>query len=225
MNTGLKLDFAQPQWLYLLLSLPVFWLLGFETLKRLGRVRRWLALLLRTVVVVLLVAALSQLRLQQTTDRLTVFFLLDQSDSIPADRKRFMMDYVSRAVAAHRREDRNDYAGAIVFGRDAYIEVAPYDGDLPLIGNLESIGDLKFDATNLESALKTAKASFVEGTAPPSRHHIRRKREHRQRPAHGSGLGQRRRGNRRDSGRFVGSERNLGFPGRPSQQRPARPGI
>lgn len=158
-------QFEQPQWLWLLALLPLVWWVGFDPLRRLGSVRRWLALTLRTIVFVLLVVALARIQWKQTTDRMTVFFLLDQSESIPIESRRFMLDYAANAVAQHRRVAEGDLAGVVVFGNDARIEVAPYDGELPLIGRLESAHALRFDATNLEAALKIAKAAFLEGTA------------------------------------------------------------
>ncbi len=164
-QSNLTWGFEYPQWLWLLLGLPVIWWFGFDVLRRLGQWRRWLALGLRTLVFLLLVLSLARFQTKQATDRMTVFFLLDQSESIPVESRRFMLDYAASAVARHRHADQGDLAGVIVFGQDARIEVAPYDGDLPLIGRLESANSLRFDATNLEAALKIAKASFLEGTS------------------------------------------------------------
>ena len=102
---------------------------------------------------------------QKSTDKLTVIYLLDQSESIPTDKREFMLNYVFEEVANHRRDQKKDMAGVIVFGGNAKIESAPYDGDLPLIGRVESAFDLKTGSTSLEAALKLAKASFPEDTA------------------------------------------------------------
>ena len=75
-----------------------------------------------------------------------------------------MREYVVRDVRAHRDSKRNDRAGVIVFGREAAIEVPPYDDDVPDTGAFEASLERR-DATNLESALKLAAASFPEDTA------------------------------------------------------------
>ncbi len=158
-------QFEQPQWLWLFAFLPVIWWVGLDPLRRLGGFRRWAALLLRTLVIGMLVLALARVQWKQAADRMTVFFLLDQSESIPAESRRFMLDYAANAVTRHRRAEQGDLAGVVVFGHDARIEIAPYDGDLPLMGRLESANSVRFDATNLEAALKIAKAAFLEGTS------------------------------------------------------------
>ena len=165
MSQGFEIAFDRPWFLILFLLLPVIWWMGFHSLAGLGPWRRIFALLLRSLVVSLLVLALAQTQVRQTTDRLTVVYLLDQSDSIPAARRDMMLDYVFREVESHRRDGKKDLAGVIVFGGTAKIEAAPFDGKLPLIDRLESSTDLKTDSTSLESALKLAKASFPEDTA------------------------------------------------------------
>ena len=59
---------------------------------------------------------------------------------------------------------RDDRAGVIVFGREAAIEVPPFDDDVPDTGSFEAFLERR-DATNLEGALKLAAASFPEDTA------------------------------------------------------------
>ena len=50
------------------------------------------------------------------------------------------------------------------FGRDAAIEIPPFDDDIPALRRLESLGG-RSDATNLESAIDLAKASMPEDTS------------------------------------------------------------
>ena len=163
MNLGFEIGFDRPWFLLLLLLLPVLWIFSYNSLAGLGKFRRILALGLRTLVILLLVGALAQAKWQQKTNRLTVIYLLDQSESIPLEKRDFMLNYVYQEVHAHRRND--DKAGVIVFGGNAKIESAPYDGDLPLIGKIEANVDLNTSSTSLSAALKLAKASFPEDTA------------------------------------------------------------
>ena len=157
--------FGRPAFLVLLLLIPAIWILSFNSLAGLGKWRRLFALLLRTAVFSLLVFALAQAQWPRKTDRLTVIYLLDQSSSIPEAKRNYMMKYAYDSVAKHRRQNSKDMAGVIVFGGTAKVESAPYDGDIPSIGRVESAYDLNASATSLESAFKLAKASFPEDTA------------------------------------------------------------
>jgi uncharacterized membrane protein len=163
--SDLEITFDSPWFLLLLGLVPLVWVWSFKGLSGLGSCRRIVALLLRTMVLLLLVLALANLQWLRKSDRMTVAFLLDQSDSIPVEDREAMVDYVVREVQLHRNRARRDKASVIVFGRSANIEVPPLDDDLPLVGRLESAGALVTDATNLEAAMKLAQATFPEDSA------------------------------------------------------------
>jgi len=76
-----------------------------------------------------------------------------------------MVDYVKKDVDQHRRGEENDRAGLIVFGGDARVESAPYDGRLPIADRFDTAAYIDSSSTSLESALKLAKASFPEDSA------------------------------------------------------------
>jgi uncharacterized membrane protein/Mg-chelatase subunit ChlD len=162
--SGIDIIFARPWYLTLLGLLPLLWLFSFRSLSGLGKYRRLFALAFRTFVFTLLVLALSEAQMLRISDKVTVTYLLDQSESIPASQRRVMLDYVRQAVAEHRDADRGDCAGVIVFAHDAVVEVPPFDDDIPFL-NLESTMGLRTDATNLEAALKMAQATFPEDSA------------------------------------------------------------
>jgi len=159
-----RLGFDHPTYLWLLLGLPVLWWIGHRSLAILGRYRRWFALLFRTAVWTTIVFALAGVQLVWVSDRMTVMYLLDQSESIRLAKRQAMLDYVIQNVRRHRVDDRNDRAGIIVFGRDASIEIPPFDDDIPPLRRLESMRG-GADATNLETALNLAQASMPEDTA------------------------------------------------------------
>ncbi len=161
---NLELGFDRPEFLWLLLLVPVFWAVSFRTLASLGRLRRLIAIGLRTLVVVLFICALAEIQLQRISEKITVIYVLDQSESIPRPKRELMREYVVQQVHEHRDPRREDRAGVIVFGREAAIEVPPYDDDIPDTGTFESFLERR-DATNLESALKLAQASFPEDSA------------------------------------------------------------
>lgn len=165
-----KIAFDQPWWLLLLLLLPLLWLFSFHSLSGLGRYRRIFALLFRSTVFTLLVLALAGIQIQKISDRVTVIYLLDQSESIPKLTREAMLDYVMNDVKAHRHKGdltsaSEDKAGVIIFGREATIEYPPFADEIAAVGSLESLFDLRTDATNIASALKLAQASFPEDSA------------------------------------------------------------
>ena len=135
------LVFNSPWYLLLLLLLPPMWWFSFRSLSGLGRWRRLLALGLRTLVLLLIVAALAEMQYQRTSDRLTVIYLLDQSLSIPEARRAAMIRYVNASIREQRKDEKGDRAGVIVFGRNAEVEVPPVDFNIQLGRKVESLLD------------------------------------------------------------------------------------
>lgn len=162
----LQIGFDNPGYLLLLLLLlPAVWLWSRPGRSRLGSLRWLAAVFVRTVVVLLSVLALAEIQLLQTSDKVTAIYLLDQSESIPLVKRQAMLAYTIQAVARHRDSNRQDRAGVILFGRTASMQVPPFDEDILVLDGVESYVNLRTDATNLESALKLAKASFPEDAA------------------------------------------------------------
>ena len=156
-----RIEFESPIWLLLLVAIPLVWLLSYRSLAGLGPLRRLMAIFLRTVVLVALVLALAEAQMVRTSSRVAVVYLLDQSLSIPQARREAMRRYINDSIVRHRRDD--DYAGVIVFGRDAAIEVPPFDDEVQLGETIESLFDPKH--TNLAEAMRLAQASFPEDAA------------------------------------------------------------
>lgn len=162
--SNISFSFEYPWMLGLLVILPVLWMTSFHSLASLGAGRRLAALIFRSIVMLLIVLAVAGIQWVWISDKLTVVYLLDQSDSIARAKRDIMLDYAIKSVQAHRQDARGDRSGLIVFGREAAIEFPPYDDDLPVVRGVESyLG--RTDATNLESALKLAAASFPEDSA------------------------------------------------------------
>ncbi len=158
---GYELDFQSPWYLLLLALLPLLWWFSYQSLAGLGRFRRILAIGARTLVLTLLICAIADIELKQSSDKLTVIYLLDQSLSIPESQRKEMIDYVNAAIREHWRE--GDRAGVIVFGREAAIEVPPFDERVQVPERIETMPDPEY--SNLASALKLAQASFPEDAA------------------------------------------------------------
>lgn len=158
--TNFKIAFAQFGYMALVLLLPFLWWLSFRSLSGLGKRRRIIALGLRTLVLLTFILALAEVQALRISDKVAVYYLLDQSESIPQEQRDLMLDYVHQEVTKHRNVDRGDLAGVIIFGRQALVEIPAYDENLPTIGKIEGFHELETDATNLAAAFRQAVASF-----------------------------------------------------------------
>jgi len=156
-----RIGFEEPRFLWLLLCLPVLWWISYRRLMAVGPVRRSLVLGARTAVVLAIIAALAGVQLLWVTDRVTVFYLLDQSDSIPEPQRRQMLDYAVQTAREHRNRARQDRVGLVVFAREAAVEVPAFEDDLPLLRLPDPVPGGS-DATSLEAALKLAQAAMPE---------------------------------------------------------------
>ena len=145
----------------LLPLIPLLWWYSYRKVAGLGNVRRMMVLILRSLVLLGLILALAEIQVVKTSDRLTTIFLLDQSLSIPVQSREAMVKYVNAEIRKHRKD--RDRAGAIVFGRDAAIEIPPYDDNVQMASKVESIFDPEY--TNIAAAMKLAQASFPEDAA------------------------------------------------------------
>ena len=154
--------FDSSLWLALLALLPVLWALSYRGLSGLGPWRRIWALALRSLVFAAIVFALADTQYRKKSDRLTVIYLLDQSLSIPEAQRDAMKAFVNASVREHRRDDKQDRAGVIVFGREAEVELPPVDFNYQM-PRLESTIDRQ--QTNLEAALGRAMSLFPHDSA------------------------------------------------------------
>ncbi len=127
--------------LLLLIVLPIIWLSSYGALSGLGPGRRLAALLFRSTLITLIIAALAGVQWVWKSDRLTVIYLLDQSDSIARAKRDLMLSYAIKSVREFRNDQRDDRAGLIVFGREAAIEFPPFHDDLPEVKGVESYLD------------------------------------------------------------------------------------
>lgn len=165
-----QLTFDQPWLLLLIIGIPILFIISYRSLAALGKYRRFFSLGYRGRVLLLMILALAGVQLQKISERMTVMYLLDQSESIPKPVREAMLQYVMQDVERHRRKGdlqsgTEDKAGVIVFGREATIEHPPFADDIRSVGNIDSLFELRTDATNIASALKLAQASFPEDSA------------------------------------------------------------
>jgi len=120
-----NITFGYPLALYLLLLLPIVYLLArfgvrsATTRVVLRRRNRRISLALRLSIVTLLVMTISDIQLVTQSDKLATVFLLDASDSVGAGGKRQGVQFIRDAT--NKMKD-NQEMGVVVFGQDALIE-------------------------------------------------------------------------------------------------------
>lgn len=148
-----ELRFIQPDYLWLLLLIPVAWYTA-RRLHALDPIRRWTVLVLRTLVLLLLILSLARPEIALRSTNMTVYFLLDVSESIPLQVREEAADTISELVDVKPRDDE---AGLIVFGADASIEIMgvrqfDFDGTISSVVNTQG--------TDISAAMRLALSAF-----------------------------------------------------------------
>ena len=152
------MTFGNPWALLLLVLLPVFWFISRGRSVYLSLWRRRIAVALRTALFLLLVFALADVRLSTRSDSLSVIFLVDQSDSMPASAKDAALAFIQSAADA---QPPDDTAGVVVFGANAVVEELPR----PAL-SLRTIASAPHtDHTNIAAAVRLGMALFPADSA------------------------------------------------------------
>ncbi|MCX7683566.1 MAG: VWA domain-containing protein [Anaerolineae bacterium] len=151
------LSFSHPPVLWLILLLPPLLALPFlGRSKRVARSRSYLVpVVLRLVIGLSVMLSLAGARWVQPVRDLTVVFVLDLSDSVPAAERERAEAFIRQAVAGMPAGGR---AAIVAFGEDALVErLASEARDLPPIASRPRAG-----RTNISAALRLALALFPE---------------------------------------------------------------
>lgn len=120
----MPISFIQPAYLWLLLLLIPLWAIGLIDPRRISRVRRWLSLALRTIVLCALVLALTGAQIVWPATATTTAFLIDASDSVSPSARARAEQYIQEALRGMPAGDR---AAVIVFGGEAIVDRPPSD--------------------------------------------------------------------------------------------------
>jgi len=126
-------------------------------MRSLSRTRKWIALTLRCLILTALIAALAGAELVRTNDKLAVFFLLDQSNSIVEEFRQAAVDAVKQTCETFMGQ--NDEAGVIVFGEQPSIE-HKIEARLRLEQVRSYVGG---EQTDIAAAVRLAMAAFPQG--------------------------------------------------------------
>lgn len=138
------ISFAQPLALFLLLLIPILWRVAGPRLRSVPIGQRRSALLTRSLLLVLLITALAEPTLRIRPPALQVVFALDQSSSLGEAQRLWLRDWLDRASAGLRPDDRS---AIVSFTREAQLGAPD-----PAIAASER------DGSNLEAALRAATA-------------------------------------------------------------------
>lgn len=152
------LSFSNPEYLLLLLLLPVFIYAGWP--RNLYRRRRDIfSLSIRVVLVLLIILGIAGLELPKDADYLAVVFLVDVSDSIDRTTQQAALDYVRDAI--DEMNTNRDQAAVVLFGANAVVE-QPMSESL----DLSQIGATPITLnTDLAEAIRLGLALFPPETA------------------------------------------------------------
>lgn len=145
----------QPWMMLLLILLPLFWL-SARNVRVLGRGRKTLALVVRSLVFILLVLCLAEIEYSEQGDRLAIFFILDRSSSIPIDEQQFALTYIQQQIGAIPRDD---IARIMFFGKEAVLQQPP--GENVNLADYQPM--VNTEGTDIEGAIGLAMAAFPEG--------------------------------------------------------------
>ncbi|MDY7039281.1 MAG: VWA domain-containing protein [Chloroflexota bacterium] len=149
----MHLSFIYPAALWLLLIIPPLIGLALLGRRRPTRARFWVGLVLRSLLLLALILSLAGMQVRTQADQLTVVFVVDASDSVPAAERAQAVELIRTAL---REMPRGDLAAVVVFGSDALVErLASEERGF---ATLESVPDTT--RTNIATALQLAMALF-----------------------------------------------------------------
>ncbi len=150
-TTGISL--AQPGWLVLLLTVvPVLWM-GRRHLVALAPVRRWCAMVLRCLGILILVLLLARLQVTRTSEDVAVVAIVDRSQSIAPDLLREGLNYLAAALPPRLQRER--LAVVDVAETATIARLASTDPNVPL-RNTTLQGDQTHLAQGIQLALAIA---------------------------------------------------------------------
>jgi len=147
------IHFAEPIFLWLLLLIPLSWYLS-RRLRLIAWGRRAAIVTVRTLLLLALVLGLARMEIRWESRDLAVLFLLDRSDSIPAELK---TEQGNLLKALSGRAGVRDETGVIAFGEKPSIETPAtrtfdYEGQI--------LSEVNGERTDLSAALRLALAAF-----------------------------------------------------------------
>lgn len=152
------MNFTAPFALFLLASLPYFYLLGRPRPGTLRRNRDWASIAVRLIIMLLVILSLAGSQLVRAADELAVVFLVDGSDSMNQAQQEQAETFIREAMA---EMGPNDQAAVIVFGSNALVD-RPMSG-LAELAPVSSVPQPLH--TDIAEAIRLGLALFPAGSA------------------------------------------------------------
>lgn len=152
-----RMLFERPAWFLLLFVTPWIWWLSVAGIGGLTPSRAAIATLIRLSLAGLFVMALAEPRAVRKSNRMSVVYAMDISDSIGEATSESARAFFARTVSGKPSDDE---AGLVVFGRNAAVEFPPRETPPPNDTAINSL--IQPDATNLEQALSLSAAMLPE---------------------------------------------------------------
>lgn len=163
------ITFTQPGFLALLALIPISVFIAWPRLRRglradVARAHAWAGLVLRSVLLACVVLALAGAQSVTWTDRLSVVFLVDVSDSVGAAGRDRAAAFIRESLAAMRAGGgalSRDQAAVVLFGADAQIErgLSAFRDLAPFSARVRTAG------TNIENAIRLGLSLFPPDAA------------------------------------------------------------
>lgn len=152
----MRVDFTNPSGLLLLALALLAINLSRKSLANVSTPRAVTSVVVRTLLLLLLILAISGLRIRTASRDLAIIFLVDVSASIAPENRRETIDFIN--VETHRARPR-DFVGIVAFAREPVVELTPTRKD--------ALGDWRLteiasnpprDYTDVAAALRLASA-------------------------------------------------------------------
>jgi Mg-chelatase subunit ChlD len=150
-------SFAVPWWLLLLLLLWLIPAAAKRSLEDPPGSRRTTSIVVRLLLLATVILALARPYARGASDRLTVVFAVDASDSVGAEGRSLVEDFLAEAAQEIGPLDR---AAVVVFGDEALVEAAPS----PLLARPPWASRPASGGTDAGAALRLASALFEPGS-------------------------------------------------------------
>lgn len=149
--------FSFPEALFFLALVPWSIWVGVR-IRSLSKGRKIVAVLLRSLILVCLTAALAGIEWVKKTDQLAVFFLMDYSNSVPERLRTGTVERIRELCKEFKTEEK-DRSGVIVFGEEASIELSAQEK--MELGEVKSF--VGGEQTDLAAGVRLAAAAFPQG--------------------------------------------------------------
>jgi uncharacterized membrane protein len=118
----MSLSLIYPQYLWLLVLVPLTLALGFAGRPAGNQLRRWAGLSLRLVLLIAIILALAGVQLRLRSNQLTTVFVLDVSDSISPEEQARGEDFIHQSIDHIQGASDQNQAAIVLFGEDALVD-------------------------------------------------------------------------------------------------------